>query len=45
MLRQNAIEGVFAPEVSKTSSLFGVETITSAQISNTSKKLDEGLKP
>ena len=39
------IEGVSAPEVSKIFSLFGVEKITSTQKSNTSKKLDDGLKP
>ena len=39
------IEGVYAREVSKISSLFGVETITSTQVSNTCRKLDEGFEP
>ena len=39
------IEGVSAREVSKIFSLFGVETITSTQVSNMSKKLDEGFEP
>ena len=38
------IEGVSAREVSKIFKLVGVETITSTQVSNSSKKLDEGFE-
>ena len=40
---ESNIEGVSPSEVSKIFSLFGVETITSTQVSNTSKKLDEAF--
>ena len=39
------IEGVSAREVSKIFSLFEVETITSTQVSNASKTMDEGFEP
>ena len=39
------IEGVSAGKVSKIFCLFGVETITATQVSNTSKKLDERFEP
>ena len=39
------IEGVSTREVRKIFNLFGIETISSTQVSNTSKKLDEGFEP
>ena len=39
------IEGVSTREVRKIFNLFGIETISSTQVSNTSKKLDEGFDP
>ena len=39
------LEGVYSREISKRFKPFGIETMSSTQVSNTNKKLDEGFEP
>ncbi len=39
------LEGVYSREISRRFKPFGIETMSSAQVSNTNKKLDEGFEP
>ena len=44
MLRQNAMERIYARDISEILKSFRIDSMSSTQVSSTSKKLDDGFR-